>query len=40
MTKVGKKLLVDSERIPEEEDRSKSISEVSTHDTPDSGGPP
>ena len=40
MTTAGKKLLVDLERIPEGEDRSKSISEVSMHDTPDSGGPP
>ena len=40
VTTAGKKLLVDLERIPEGEDRSKSISEVSTHNTPDSGGPP
>ena len=40
VTKAGKKLLVDLERIPEGEDRSKSIIEVSTHDTPNNGGPP
>ena len=38
VTKAGKKLLMDPKRIPE--DRSKSISEVSMHDTLDSGGPP
>ena len=37
---AGKKLLVDPERILKREDMSKSISEVSIHDTPDSGGPP